>query len=521
MPAPDDDHGLRVLLLAPELLGPEPDLIGLRWTLAQSGGSLRVLARVIDGRGIAALQLTASMPGIRLEILAAAGLALPDMARASKVVHMPPGVGAAETDDLALALSDVVLVAGSERDLPLAKKASGLGKPLLAPGHRVPQAEGPFPGLLDDLDADTHPVRRRVCGRSEQFALQMLAIKWTGRWTQWKDSLTRIGRCFATGWEPVSFLGPEGWEKYVPDRDAATPDAPIVARFALFDRCAVYGAYVHRDCIWAINALAVVAVFAAVIGAIWGPPHGHASTLVELVALLAIGGLVLTMPRFDLHPRWTASRMAAEQSRVARLCVPLLVAPEALLTKDGPVPSGWRSNYTWLALDGVKRSVRRQGLPRIAGMLTPRRAAEWLQLIVVDQIGYHHRNAATLTRAEHCLEIIVATMFLATFGVVLAHFKFDAHWMLLVTAGGPALAAASHGAKTQLGFVHRIALSEETVLSLDVIAKELEALLGKEQADTAEYWSKLRGLAVSAAQVMGQENLSWHHLLQRERASLP
>jgi len=61
------------------------------------------------------------------------------------------------------------------------------------------------------------------------------------------------------------------------------------------------------------------------------------STGFELLVLLLIVALVLSARLARLQDRWTACRLGAEQLRIARMCLPLLMAPPALRdTRDKP-----------------------------------------------------------------------------------------------------------------------------------------------------------------------------------------
>jgi hypothetical protein len=52
------------------------------------------------------------------------------------------------------------------------------------------------------------------------------------------------------------------------------------------------------------------------------------------------------------------------------------------------------------------------------------------------------------------------------------------------------------------------------------ICRDLEDFIAAPSAPE-EAWPKLRGLALEAADAMGEENLSWHGLVRRERDVLP
>ena len=89
-----------------------------------------------------------------------------------------------------------------------------------------------------------------MCGRFEQFLLELFAFNWRG----WKkkgvtQSWKRLRKCLGVGWGPGSYFGPSSWPKLMPDQ-SALPSSEIVACFDVLDRSALYGSYIHRDLVW-------------------------------------------------------------------------------------------------------------------------------------------------------------------------------------------------------------------------------------------------------------------------------
>jgi len=163
--------------------------------------------------------------------------------------------------------------------------------------------------------------------------------------------------------------------------------------------------------------------------------------------------------------------------------------------------------------------VRDHGLPRVDPTLAPSKAAEWLQLILGDQIQYHRNNHAKLEQAEWGLRFITTLIFgLAVYAVV-QHFWSNSEMLILATAALPALAAAVHGTGTRLGIVHRVALSDEVGQELAKIDADLTKVAKLPPTDEA--WGIVRRLAFRAAEAMGRENSSWHGLVRRYRDDLP
>src|SRR5262249_14412012 len=136
------------------------------------------------------------------------------------------------------------------------------------------------------------------------------------------------------------------------------------------------------------------------------------------------------------------------------------------------------TQFDFVALMQVKRLVRDHGLPRRGPAVTPVAAAKWLQLIVGDQLEYHHRNHHKLHHAERRLVVLSQGIFAIALIAVLAHFHWhEWSWLILFTAAAPAFAAALHGTGTRLGIVHRTALSTEMELELARINDGLKAMI--------------------------------------------
>jgi hypothetical protein len=183
------------------------------------------------------------------------------------------------------------------------------------------------------------------------------------------------------------------------------------------DRSALYGSRKHRDITWINHIGAGFAVLFAVLGQLghrylpdpaegvfW---HRWEWSAYELAALLLIILLVSFVLQSKLQERWTACRLGAEQLRIARMSL-LLVLPPALATEDRS-PEGEHVDYELAALAQVKRAVRQQGLPCVDyGSTTPAAGAAWPHLIVADQLHYHERNHITLERAEKSLTAVTA-----------------------------------------------------------------------------------------------------------------
>ena len=518
-----------VVLILPELLGDEADPAPLRATLVDPSHAIRVLLYVRDTNGDALAKKLHEL-GVETEILL--GPDAKEPSTAAFAARMLPGTSPTDEIDLAFAFSDVVLVGSKSAQSPFARAAVELGKPIVVPGKPVP----PLPSrriVTRRIDPDHSSWRRawgrRMFGRIEQGLMELLAVNWLERKPR-TESFKRLRRCCSRKWGPGAYFAPDEWSQLAPDRTAADPSSKIVAWFDLFDRCALYGSYIHRDLVWLEYLGAALAVLLAVAGHL---SESEWWSVGEFLTLALVAFMVLWARGTGLLDRWTACRLAAEQLRIARMSLPLLVLPPALATADKPPPGSppdKESEFDFVALTQVKRIVRDQGLPRRDPAVSPVQAAKWVHLIVADQVTYHHRNHHKLERAERTLLFLSQTIFLMAVVAVVAHlvaahflvprFLHEAPpWLLLFTAAAPAFAAALHGTGTRLGIVHRTALSAEAELELARIDRALTALI-EAQPPTAD-WRDVRRLAFAATDAMGRENTSWHGLVRRYRDELP
>jgi hypothetical protein len=521
-PSDSTEDSFGVVLLVAEALGDLLDLDRLRATLAGRPRAARVLLSLTRDSGHELADALAEL-ALDLQILLAADAAHPPTK--ARCLHAPPGMSANDQTEFALALCDVVVVAPAADRHPVGRLAAKLGKPIVAPGDRLPvrAAEAFAHGLDPELSR-----RRRVNGRVEQWMIESLAFAWSG-WTRagCAESWKRLRRCLGSGWGPAPYFAPDAWRELAPDRAAIDAAAPIVRGFEATDRSALHGSYIHRDIVWLTHFGAAFAVFAAVAGYVIGPAVFWG--ILEIATLVAVAVAVYRARTSGLQDRWTACRFAAEQLRIARMSLPLFVLPPALATADTPQPGHGDSEdqIEFRALAEVKRVVRDQGLPQLDPAFSPKQAAAWLRLIVSDQLEYHRRNHRKLEHAEARLRRLTQFIFFIAVIAVLVHLielspMLHRHddWLLLITAAGPALAAALHGAGTRLGIVHRAALSEDMERELRAIDASLLEFLNAPK-DTAEAWREVRALAYEAANAMGRENTSWHGLVRRYRDELP
>jgi len=510
-----------IVLLLPEALGNFSGTTLLAETL-KSRPSVRVLLCLPDASGHHFIGMLKEV-GVETEILVGDGVAKPTV-EGIFVLCALPSTERKQLIEFALTLSDFVLVESKTTSVAVVSTAKELGKERIVPGEALPRPATSVAGsIVERLDPEL-PRRlhaRGLSGRVEQFLLEFFAFNWLKSKEGRAESRKRLRRCFAKRWPLDPYFAPDGWLNLAPDA-AASDKSEIAARFNALDRSALYGSYVHRDLAWVAYFGAALAVLAAVAGHL---THRVEWGIVELLTLVVVGFSVIGSRHMGLQDRWTACRFAAEQLRIARMSVPLLVLPEPLTTTDKPPAKPDHGSeevkLDFLALAEVKRIVRDHSLPRLDPDLKPAKAAEWLLLIVNDQIGYHNRNHRKLDHAETNLRRWTRGIFVVAVVAVLAHFFFaHAEWLLYFTAAAPAFAAALHGTGTRLGIVHRAALS----LEADTELTRIKTLLTDRKWDSAnvtEDWRELRRIAYMATTAMGRENTSWHGLVRRYQDDVP
>ena len=498
----------------------------LRATLIMPGRAVRVLLCVpenIDPSFAASVAKSLSAIGAETQILLHAKAQ--NSATGAFELHAPADMSHNDQIEFALALSDVV-VSTRGSDPQLVRVGELLRKPVVPLGNPVPVVFQD-PSITRELDPENPgwlSSRRSLFGRLEQGILELFAFGWRGWDRQGRaESAKRLKQCFRSEWKVRSYFAPEEWRQIAPDRAMTEEPSPIDTHFEAMDRSALYGSYIYRDLIWATHFAAAFAVFAAVAGHIWKSWSLFWGGI-EFIALVFVLSLIFASRHFALRDRWTACRLGAEQLRIARMSLPLLVLPSALATANTTPTAGGHGSkeaeFGARALEEVKRAVRDHGLPRIAAPLRAPDAAAWVHCIVADQIDYHRRNHGKLEHVESWVGHATAGFFvIALFAVIIHPF---AHWdsLLLLTAAGPAFAAALHGAGTRLGIVHRAALSLEMEQTLRQINSNL-IKLKDDASSTEDPEREVRRLAFAAAEAMGSENRSWHVLVRRYRDELP
>lgn len=523
-----------IALLLPSLVD-SAEREALRKTLRSAASKVRLLVCISER---SADPIVSMLQDVGVEIQILIGHDIEKLQTTEFVVRAPPGMSHDDLLEFAFALSDVVLVSKGQENKLLAKHANTtLGKTLITVGSPLYVLPVPIPDVTKGLDPEGRPRRAFWWGRIEQTILELLAIP---GWGDEKSRRSRLLRCFGGKWQPSAYFAPPEGKEACPDQALGASSA-LVECFEKMDRSALYGSRKHRDITWITHISAAFAVLFAVLGQLPHrglPDHAESAKRLdwhrffwqgwewsawELAALLLIVLLVALVLRSKLQERWTTCRLGAEQLRIARMSLPLFVLPPALATVDRS-PEGESVDYELAALAQVKRAVRQQGLPNVDfGRITPAAGAAWPLLIVADQMHYHESNHVTLERAEKSLGAVTAGFFLGSMAVVLfvlLWFRTHDPRFLIATAAGPAFAAAFHGAGMRLGVVHRSALSRDMKEQLGKIGQALGKLI-KAAPSSPKAWHEVRTLTYRAAEAMGAENSSWHHLVRRYRDELP
>ena len=454
-----DEHTLAVLW-EPTRSGDsaEPDSIAeAALTRLRSLGRVRVLLRAHDAADVAAGE-AAHRAGLPVHAILDEGVAAPTWG-AERTVVLPH---LKEADELALALSDAVLLLPGEERGALAERAQRLGKDV------VVLETGPVRPLLGigalehGMNPDTGWRRLAACwvGRTEKALSELCALRrQEGKVNPcertYQRSWAKLRSCFGRKWAVESYFAPGGeggWRALCLDQ-AQTAQAALARSFDHFDRRATFGASGHRDVIWLGHLLAAVAVFAAVAGSMRQQPSIEVFwTVFELILLLLIGFTTFAVVRGRVQARWMAYRLAAEQLRIARMCLPLLVVPPVLATPDreaagaGPGAAEVEGPAILAEMDEAvrvtKRIVRDHGLPALVAPPQASTAAAWLRLILADQAAYHRANAETLEVAEHRLHTAAGTTFFFAFGAVVLHLVEKLHLVAEACEGTVRIATA-------------------------------------------------------------------------------
>lgn len=533
------------ILVVPELVPPgdgspyPKDAAWLRRRLSRTNRRLRVIVTVADKQD---LEFATAFVGDNpndVHVLLARDLA-PDVRLTCKLTYLPIGCPAEpELVETGLAFTDAMVICPGCHEAKAAKRARELGKIVFEPEDQLPCVDAPE-DVTAGLDLE-NPKRctRFLLGRFSSTPIEVLGLRpFTDRLPQTGARLFKILRGVIGGRSLDPAFAPE------PPRD---PDggAPIASiskaledSFVIMDRSGVHASYKYRDGITATHMLGVMAVMAAVTGVAY-PGYLEQALISELAILLALALVVMLLWYSNIHDRWMACRMAAEELRIAMICLPLLVVPPALVSKDStPDPLNARadesSGLNFAALSDVKRRIRDDGPPELEPAALGGPHLTFLRERVEDQLKWHEAACDTLERFEDSLRTCTQAIFLFVVTAVVYEVLYHEYrpilphcdWLPLITAGGPAIVAGLHGWANRLGVNHRILHSKLAVRDLRPIRKALHDIEGATDTfvGTSEKvekdWLKVRGLAFRAAEVMGRQNASWQGLVRLRHESL-
>lgn len=366
--------------------------------------------------------------------------------------------------------------------------------------------------------------------------------------TWWGALHTAFFGCFGP-WKrkwraPVlPWRGPQAYQ------EASQLPAEVWGWFDRVDRAATHSANKHRDEIVLIHLLAILAVFGAVAGKIdlWSVGD-LVWTVLEIVTLVWIALLVGINNRrrrngVTSHDGWLHFRQAAEALRMSAMLHPLLAGLTGLQRgvwgrKGGKIHLD--KPYHWLVIQllrdaGLPDQQKALGLePRLPALVTA------LQGLMDDQLAYHQGAAARYRESYHKLHGLTLAVFGIVFAVVLVHLSalgigflegvhihvpeflvgfahciHDQHWLLIITAVAPALAAGLHGINTKAE-LHRLAKNSNRMLErLGVFRQAISACAaGGKVMD-------LRAIALRATSAMYDEHDTWAELMADQELEIP
>jgi hypothetical protein len=315
----------------------------------------------------------------------------------------------------------------------------------------------------------------------------------------------------------------------------------LLPRFVWADTLAVYFSHHYRSAYVLAYLLSAVAVFISLCGAFVDQIEQEVIfVFLEFIVIGSIIGLILLGRHWCWHERWLDYRALAESLRHGRFL--------AFLSEFGRIHDGSSrliSRMPLWTLWYVRATMRELGLPSAVLDST----YQWrildttLHYEIEEQIKYHKENHDTVHCVDRLLHKTGVSCFLITF-LILTSFllgygderifgniaalsehpltalgdvtHFLRPWMLLCTAGLPALGAALAGIRVHGDFESSEQRSALTIDSLTSLKADYEAAMRREGDldDTAER-------LIAASRVMSDDLAAWEELYGRKRLVLP
>ena len=279
-------------------------------------------------------------------------------------------------------------------------------------------------------------------------------------------------------------------------------------KYEFWDKKANLLAGLYRGALLSIYVLGVCAVYTALFGNATG--GGRSWPAIEMAVILVIVLLLIWSYRRRWHLRLADCRYLAEQFRILHHSYPLGLSPRRQNLPAQHLDAKLRDSWTewfWRAW------VRQTRMPRAtvtAGYLEERSAAigDW----VLGQEIYHERNADRLKTIEDRLHGICWGSVAGVLVACVYHLVCDCNrgepWLLLVTAGLPALSAAAHAISRQ-GEFGRLADRSESMSQW--LASYLSELHPEGELSAAH----LRRHTEELAQVLLDEVADWQILYRQ------
>jgi hypothetical protein len=338
------------------------------------------------------------------------------------------------------------------------------------------------------------------------------------------------------------------WDKFIGVAPAAGPLQQrikdiLMPRYVWSDSLAVHFSHLYRSAYVLAYLFSAAAVFIALFGSLLAHNLNEkaAYVLAELVTIGTIIGVVGIGHVWRWHERWLHYRGLAENLRHGRFLAFVSEFGRSHKSSPGPI----KSDQPWV-LWYIRATMREIGLPTATldadyqwQLLRATRTCE-----VEEQIEYHTGNQGSMHRIDMVLHYVGIACFFLTFAA-LAFFLFGygyewmfgslaeaannkpmtgpgnlpvllKPWMIVVTAGLPALGAALAGIRVQGDFEGSMERSAHTLDALEDLKEDYKAAMNQASGldDTAE-------LLISTARLMSEDLAAWQDLYGRKRLTLP